>query len=68
MNTGNNRWKISHFVLIGLMVVIYAAVIYGVGMLTSVTIPIMPVLAESCRCSVCRFSVSDIVKGYSHLM
>ena len=47
MNTENNRWKISHFVLIGLMAAIYAAVIYGVGMLTSVTIPIMHVFAPS---------------------
>ena len=47
MNAENNRWKISHFVLIGLMAAIYAAVIYGVGMLTSVTIPIMHVFAPS---------------------
>ena len=42
-----NTWKISHFVLIGLMAAIYAAVIYGVGILTSVTIPIMHVFAPS---------------------
>ena len=42
----------EHFVLIGLMAaiyaaVIYAAVIYGVGMLTAVTIPVMHVFAPS---------------------
>ena len=47
MNTKNNHWKISHFVLIGLMAAIYAAVIYGVGMLTAVTIPVMHVFAPS---------------------
>ena len=37
----------EHFVLIGLMAAIYAAVIYGVGMLTAVTIPVMHVFAPS---------------------
>ena len=45
METKTNHWKISHFVLIGLMAAIYAAVIYGVGMLTAVTIPVMHVFA-----------------------
>ena len=45
MGTKTNHWKISHFVLIGLMAAIYAAVIYGVGMLTAVTIPVMHVFA-----------------------
>ena len=45
METKTNHWKTSYFVLIGLMAAIYAAVIYGVGMLTAVTIPVMHVFA-----------------------
>ena len=35
------NWKISDFVLIGLLAAVEAAVMYGVGMLTMVLAPIM---------------------------
>lgn len=41
------KWKISDFVLIGLLAAVDAAVIYGVGMLTAVLTPIMHVFGPS---------------------
>lgn len=42
-----NKWKISYFVLIGLLAALYAAVIYGVGILTATMAPIMHTLAPA---------------------
>ena len=41
------KWKISDFVLIGLLAAIDAAVIYGVGMLTAAMVPVMHVFTSS---------------------
>lgn len=43
----SNKWKVSDFVLIGLLAAVHAAVIYGVGMITSVMTPIMHMFGPS---------------------
>ena len=41
------KWKISDFVLIGLLAAIDAAVIYGVGMLSAAMVPVIHVFTSS---------------------
>lgn len=56
------NWKISNFVLIGLMAAIYAAVIYGVGMLTVTMAPVMHVFGPSITAFVMGPVVLFVVK------
>ena len=58
----SNKWKISDFVLIGLLAAVHAAVIYGVGMLTSVMIPVMHVFAASITALIMGSIVLFVVK------
>lgn len=57
-----NKWKISDFVLIGLLSAIDAAVIYGVGMLTAAMVPIMHVFTSAITALVMGTVVLFVVK------
>lgn len=57
-----NKWKISNFVLIGLLAAIDAAVIYGVGMLTAAMLPVMHVFASSITALIMGSVVLFLVK------
>ncbi|MDO4721130.1 MAG: MptD family putative ECF transporter S component [Peptostreptococcaceae bacterium] len=57
-----NKWKISNFVLIGLLAAIDAAVIYGAGMLTAVMAPVMHVFAPSLTALIMGTVVLFLVK------
>lgn len=58
----SNKWKISDFVLIGLLAAVHAAVIYGVGMLTAVMIPVTHVFAASITALIMGSIVLFVVK------
>ena len=56
------KWKISDFVLIGLLAAIDAAVIYGVGMLTAAMVPVMHVFTSSITALIMGTVVLFVVK------
>lgn len=56
------KWKVSDFVLIGLLAAVHAAVIYGVGMLTAIMIPIMHVFATSITALIMGSIILFVVK------
>ena len=62
----SNKWKISDFVLIGLLAAVHAAVIYGVGVLTAVMIPVMHVFAPSITALIMGSIVLFVVKKIEH--
>ena len=62
----NQTWKASDFVLIGLLAAVHAMVIYGVGMLTAVLLPVMHIFAASITALIMGSVVLFAVKKIEH--